>query len=229
MKYSIKILFIGFLWGAFSLGTIAQRINIGAGLGGFNYKGDLSPAFNVQNYLPGGHAFFRYNISPSVSLRAGGTLGITGAKDSRSSDPFNQARNASFRSRITEGSLITEYNFLNYSQKRKAKNWTPYLFGGLGFYKFKPRTKTSDYKTTQLNIPFGAGIKWEFKRPWSLEFEFGTRKLFTDYLDDLGSNVPLSQKTQLGNPTTKDMYYYTSITISYTFYSIICPPGFSTD
>jgi hypothetical protein len=222
-------LLIGFLVGAFCLQVNAQRINIGAGLGGLNYKGDLSPVFNPRNYLPAGHALFRYNLSPSVSLRAGGTFGLVGAKDSRSSDPLNQARNASFRSSILEGSLITEYNFLNYSQKRKAKNWTPYLFGGLGFYKFNPRNKTADYKTTQMNIPFGAGVKWEFKRPWSLEFEFGTRKLFTDYLDDLGDNVPITQKIQLGNPTNKDMYYYTSITLSYTFYSIICPPGFSTD
>lgn len=229
MNSKNPLFLIGFLLGAFCLQAAAQRINIGAGLGGFNYKGDLAPAFNPRNYLPGGNAFFRYNLSPAVSLRAGATLGIVGAQDSRSPDPFNQARNASFRSTIIEGSLITEYNFLNYSQKRKAKNWTPYLFGGLGFYKFSPRTKTSDYKTTQMNIPFGAGVKWEFKRPWSLEFEFGTRKLFTDYLDDLGDNVPVNQKLQLGNPTTRDMYYYTSITLSYTFYTIICPPGFSND
>jgi len=222
-------LFIGFLLGAFSLKTEAQRINIGAGLGGFNYKGDLAPAFNPRNYLPGGHAFFRYNLTPSVSFRAGGVLGIVGAKDSRSPDPFNQARNESFHDKITEGDFIMEYNFLNYKQNRKYKNWTPYLFGGLGLFKFKPQVKTGDYKTTQLNIPFGAGVKYEFKRPWSVEFEFGTRKLFTDYLDNLGDNIPIAQKTRLGNPTTKDMYYYTSITLSYTFYSIICPPGFSPD
>jgi hypothetical protein len=225
----LKTLFIGFLLGAFSLQLLAQRINIGAGLGGFNYKGDLAPSFNPRNYLPGGHAFFRYNTTPSVSFRLGVNFGILGAKDSRSSDPFNQLRNESFRNRMLEGDMIMEYNFLNYTQKRKVKNWSPYLFGGLGFYKFSPRTKTADYKTSQINIPFGAGVKWEFKRPWSLEFEFGTRKLFTDYLDNLGNNIPLSQKTQLGNPTTKDIYYYTSITLSYTFYSIICPPGFSTD
>ncbi|MEZ4902468.1 MAG: DUF6089 family protein [Spirosomataceae bacterium] len=229
MNCKRTILLIGFLWGAFSLTTYAQRINIGAGLGGFNYKGDLAPSFNPRNYLPGGHAFFRYNFSPSVSLRVGGNIGLVGAKDSRSSDPFNQARNQSFRNSITEGDLIMEYNFLNYKQTRKYKNWTPYLFGGLGFFKFKPQVKTAEYKTSQMNIPFGAGIKYEFKRPWSIEFEFGTRKLFTDYLDNLGNNVPIAQKTNLGNPTTKDMYYYTSITLSYTFYSIVCPPGFSPD
>lgn len=229
MDSKLHTYFIGFLLGAFSLQAEAQRWNIGAGLGGFNYKGDYAPFFNPRNYLPGGHAFVRYNASPAVSLRLGGNMGIIGAKDSRSSDPFNQARNGSFRSRVTEGDLILEYNFLNYSQRRKDVNWTPYLMGGLGFYKFKPRTKTAEYKTTQMNIPFGAGVKWEFKRPWSLEFEFGTRVLFTDYLDDLGDNVPLGQKLQLGNPTTRDKYYYTSITLSYTFYSIICPPGFSTD
>lgn len=207
----------------------AQRFNVGGGVGGFNYKGDRSPAFNVLNYLPGGHLLFRYNVSPAISLRLAGTTGVIGAKDSRSADPFISVRNESFRSNVSELSTVVEYNFLNYIPKRKALNWSPYLFGGVGYYTFKPNTTSANYNKKQLNIPFGAGVKWEFRRPWSLEFEFGTRKLFTDYLDDLGDNVPLSQKIRLGNPATKDMYYYTSITLSYTFYSIFCPPNFSVE
>jgi len=225
----LKTFCIAFLGLCGYVQTNAQRINIGGGLGGFNYKGDLSPAFNPLNYLPAGHLLFRYNISPAVSLRAAATLGIVGAKDSRSSDPFIQNRNSSFQSSLSEFSLVSEYNFLNYSQKRKAKNWSPYLFGGIGFYKFEHQIRVANYKTSQLSIPFGAGLKWEFNRPWSLEFEFGTRKTFTDYLDNLGNNVPLNQKPNLGNPALKDIYYYTSVTLSYTFYKIFCPPNFSVD
>ncbi|MFN4145761.1 MAG: DUF6089 family protein [Runella sp.] len=216
------------LWGHWTT-VCGQRFNVGGGIGGFNYKGDYAPTFNPLNYLPGGHLLFRYNVNPAVAFRATGTFGMVGAKDSRSGDPFNQTRDGSFRSSVAEGSLITEYNFLNYIQKRKVKNWTPYLFGGLGFFQFSPRTKTADYSTAQLNIPYGVGLKYEFKRPWTIEFEFGTRRLFTDYLDDLGNNVPIAQKLRLGNPSTRDTYYYTSITLSYTFYSIFCPPGFSVD
>ncbi len=229
LRNFIFLLLNGFLWGAFCFDVQAQRINIGGGVGGFNYKGDMSPTFNPRNYLPGGHLLFRYNASPAVSFKLAGTLGIAGAKDSRSSDPFIQNRNQSFRTNVLEWSAITEYNFLNYSQKRKANNWTPYLFGGVSYYNFSPQPQTSDYKTAQLNIPYGVGVKWEFRRPWSIEVEFGTRKLFTDYFDDLGDNIPLSQRTRLGNPALRDQYYYTSITLSYTFYTIFCPPSFSVE
>lgn len=205
----------------------AQKINVGGGLGGFNYKGDLAPSFNFRNYRPGGHLLFRYNFSPAVSLRTGLTVGSAGARDANSSDPFNRVRNLSFKSNVAELNLITEYNFLNYSNKPRAFNWTPYLFGGLGYYHFQPSPKTGSYSLNQIAIPFGAGVKWEFSRPWSVEFEFGTRKLYTDNFDDLGNDTPLTQKYQLGDPTTKDIYYYTSFTLSYTFYKIICPPNFS--
>jgi Domain of unknown function (DUF6089) len=223
---SLFYLFI--LFGTLLSGVaIGQQINIGAGLGGFNYKGDIAPQLSWRNYRPGGHAFFRYNFSPAVSFKTGAAFGVTTANDKNSSDPFQQVRDLSFRSRITELNLSMEYNFLNYVNKPRALNWTPYLFAGGAFYHFQPRVKTGAYKLNQIAIPFGAGVKWEFKRPWSIEFEFGTRKLFTDNLDDLGNDTPLAQKFQLGDPTTNDLYYYTSFTISYTFYKIICPPNFS--
>ncbi|TAE97008.1 MAG: hypothetical protein EAZ70_07265 [Runella slithyformis] len=207
--------------------AFGQRINIGGGLGGFNYKGDIAPQLQLRNYRPGGHALFRYNVSPAVSFRTGLALGSTTASDKNSSNPFQQERNLSFKTNVTEFNLLAEYNFLNYLNKPRAINWTPYLFAGGAVYHFQPKVKTGAYNLNQIAIPFGAGLKWEFKRPWSIEFEFGTRKLFTDNFDDLGDDTSLRQKFQLGDPTTKDMYYYTSFTLSYTFYKIICPPNFS--
>lgn len=210
-----------------TLTIFAQQINVGGGVGAFNYKGDIATQFKIQNYRPGAHAFFRYNVSPAVSLRTGIALGSVGAKDQNSSDPFQRVRNLSFQSSVTELNFTAEYNFLNYLNKPRAINWTPYLFAGGAFYRFQPKVKTGAYSLNQIAIPFGVGVKWEIKRPWSIEFEFGTRKLFTDDLDDLGNDTPLVQKFQLGDPSTKDMYYYTSFTLSYTFYKIVCPPNFS--
>jgi Domain of unknown function (DUF6089) len=200
-----------------------QKINIGGGLGAMIYKGDYAPNFDPRQPQLGINAFVRYNINSAVSLKLGGLAGSVKAADNISADPYYLIRNQSFKSSISELSLISEYNFLNYSSKRKIINWTPYLFGGLTYYGFKPNARSGNYKLNQLALPFGAGIKYEFKRPWTIEFEYGTRKLFTDYLDNLGDNAPVGQKYRQGNPSTNDIYYNFSVSLSYTFYKIWCP------
>ena len=203
--------------------SFAQKIEVGAGLGGFNYRGDISPSFRFKFFKPGGSLFFRYNPSQALSLRAEVAAGIIGAKDSQSKDPFQIARNMSFRTRITEGSAVAEYNFLNYQDKRFAVNWTPYLFGGIGYSMFKPDVKTGEYKTSSIVLPYGVGIKYQIKRPFSIGIEYGTRKTFTDYLDNLGGEPKSNIKLEQGNPSLKDTYYYVRLSVSYTFYKIFCP------
>ena len=102
-----------------------------------------------------------------------------------------------------------------------------------------PPTKIH-YKKTQLNIPFGAGVKLALSDNIRVAGEFGFRKLFTDYLDDVSTNYPdlallsptgadLSFRgdelkppvafsdisSQRGNPKIKDNYYYLMFRISY--------------
>jgi Domain of unknown function (DUF6089) len=205
--------------------TFAQKINFGGGLGGMNYKGDYTAGStpNPLFFRPGGHVFFRYNMSKSVSLRANAMTGYVTANDAYSSDPFQQIRNQSFRTSISELGLMVEYNFLNYGSRRQIKNWTPYLVGGLAYYTFDPTVQTHTYKTSGLVFPFGVGVKYEIRRPWSVEVEFGTRKLNHDNLDNLGQNAANASKYLRGNTDTNDTYYYLSLGVSYTFYNIWCP------
>src|SRR6478609_7486930 len=65
---------------------------IGAGIGGQNYTGDLSPKYSFGNYRPGGMIFYRYNVSPVISLRIAGLAGSLGAKDARFKDPVPTLR-----------------------------------------------------------------------------------------------------------------------------------------
>jgi hypothetical protein len=206
------------------MGTVqAQKIEIGASLGGFNYKGDLSPAFNPRFMRPGGSLFFRYNLSRSVTFRTEVLTGSLMAKDQYAKDPFLQVRNRSFRTRLSEANLVTEYNFLNYDNRRFALNWTPYVFGGIGYARFSPSPRTGDYRTRGWVLPYGVGVKYQINRPWNIGLEFGTRKTFTDHLDNLGK-VPFStNKLEQGDPSTKDSYYYLGFSVSYTFYRITCP------
>lgn len=124
-------------------------------------------------------------------------------------------RNLNFRSNITEVSALVEihpmYIFIDWPAKdQPPPRISPYAIGGVGYYSFNPQGKLgnryidlqplhtegqgfseyplrADYKLTQLNIPLGAGIKYELSPLINVRGEFIYRKLFTDYLDDLST------------------------------------------
>ena len=129
----------------------------------------------------------------------------------------------SFKTVLFEGSAVAEYNFLNYVDRRSAINWTPYVFGGLGYNFFKPDVKIGDYKTSGLVVPYGVGIKYQIRRPWNIGVEFGARKTFNDHLDNLGGEPVSGNKLEQGDPTKKDAYSYLRFSVTYTFYRIFCP------
>lgn len=205
-----------------SLSVRAQKLEVGGGLGGMLYKGDVLPALNPRFYRPGANVFFRYNATRSFSVRAG--LGIGGIRgdDRASNDPLRQARNYSFRSSLSEATVDVEYNFFNYKLVPKVKNWTPYVFGGIGLYSVKNQVVRA---RGFVNFPLGVGVKYEVNRPWSIGLEFGTRFANNDYLDGLGERTfgVTTNKIAQDNPALKDSYTYTAITVSYTFYKIVCP------
>ncbi len=199
--------------------AMAQQVEIGGGLGTYLYKGDVSPSINPRFALPAGNLFFRYNATRSFSARASVGLGVIKATDRISKDPFQQARDYSFRTSIGEVSGDLEYNFRDFRMVRWPKNWTPYVFGGIGFMVYSPRP----VKDTRIMFPLGAGFKYEISRPWSIGFEFGTRFTNNDTLDGLGKGTAGTAKLQQGNPALRDQYSYAALTISYTFYRITCP------
>ena len=211
------------LAGLFISSTVsAQKIEVGGSLGGMLYKGDVAPALNPRFLSAGAGLFFRYNATRSLSMRLSGVTGAFRAEDRYSSDPLQQARDYSFRTRLSEVSLDFEYNFLNYMATPKAVNWTPYVFAGVGISRFKNAViKTGGV----FNYPLGVGVKYEIKRPWSVGAEFGTRFGRHDYLDGLGDLTfgPALTKTTQSNPALKDSYTYIALTVSYTFYKIVCP------
>lgn len=209
-------LFIGLF--IFSSGTYAQQIELGAGLGGMLYKGDIAPHLNPRFYRPAGNLFFRYNFTRSFSARAGVALGGIRGVDRVSRDPFQQARNLSFRTQVSEATLDVEYFFRDWKMIRRTKNWSPYVFGGVGLMAYSPKKEGG----SSIIYPLGVGVKYEIKRPWSIGFEFGTRFTRNDDLDGL-AKAPGASKLLSGNPALSDSYTYTALTISYTFYKITCP------
>jgi hypothetical protein len=102
----------------------------------------------------------------------------------------------------------------------------------------------NNYSLTQFSIPFGAGVKMPLSENINVGFEIGYRKLFTDYLDDVSTTyvdpnlllvnrgakaVELSYRggelktgsivypvgVQRGNPSSKDWYYFTGLTLTF--------------
>jgi hypothetical protein len=212
-----------------------KPIEFGITLGASNYMGDLSKLVAPKETKPMGGIICRFNYSDFITLRGTAAYGIISAHDSNySDDAYRARRNLSFRSPVIEFSGTIEYNILGFGETQRGTPSSPYLFAGIGVFKYNPRalfnyhpeadlandptgstpvhhadlsvfdgqwielqplgtegqetTKFNDrkrYALTQVCIPFGVGYKKQFDDYWAWGIEFGMRKTFTDYLDDV--------------------------------------------
>lgn len=204
--------------------VVAQRSELGFGIGTFNYTGDLIRNYNFKYSRPAATVLYRSNINRIVSFRAA----ITGGKVAASEKPidaFAAVRNASFDIFLLEGSIGFEYHFLNWKDSKVPMRFTPYLFGGLGLLGISGNdTKPAEYSNVQMAVPFGGGFKYIVNPRWYVAIEFGVRKTFFDYLDNVSDFKDQTQKNyRYGNPNDNDNYYFLGITLTRTFYDIPCP------
>lgn len=204
----------------------AQFHEVGAGVGVANYRGELAPVVNLTNPRLHIGAFYRANINKFLSIRVNLSYSRIAQDDANSNDRFAQIRNHNFRTILLEGSVQAEYNFFDFraGSKKIPQNWTPYIFAGVGVNKFDPLENLQPtYTALTVVIPVGVGFKAVLTDRINLGVDFGPRFTFTDLLDDLGTNVnrsttnTLDPKYYTGNPNDKDMYFFTSVNISYVF------------
>jgi hypothetical protein len=242
----------------------AQKFHVDL-FGGFsNYQGDLQEKrFTTAQAKGAVGVGLRYDLSNHFSVRTNLTYAAIGANDKYNALSDLRARNLNFTTKITEGNVLLDYNILNLNYHKL----TPYVFGGVAVFHFNPYTNDSlgnktylrplstegeglaaypnrkEYQLTQFAIPFGAGIRWKFTENIILSYEFGLRKTFTDYLDDVsttyidqnalaaakgatavelayrgdelknGSTYP-AEGTIRGGSKYKDWYYFSGVTIS---------------
>lgn len=123
-------------------------------------------------------------------------------------------RNLSFRSALSEFSVVAEYKFGEFMINSSVTRANFYLFGGLNVYNFNSQGKsaidsvgwvslkdittegqglsnyydTKEFRSTQIGIPLGLGVRWTLDRYTRFAAEAGYRILFTDYLDDVSGN-----------------------------------------
>jgi hypothetical protein len=211
--------------------SFGQKHEYGVGLGGFNYVGDINPRYNFKNYRPAATLFYRYNfINRYTAIKLGVTLGQISGNDKYSNDQTSKIRNASFTSSIQEVSLMGEYNFINYRDKKQLLKFSPYMTAGIAFFAYNVTLKTNSTPENPQSgvpnfaIPFGVGFKIILNKNLNLGTEFIARKTFTDYLDGI-STAEIGNKST-ANPLDTDWYFYTGISLSYTIYGINCPQEF---
>jgi hypothetical protein len=248
----------------FPLFAASQNFHFSTRFGFSGYQGDLKDGvkpFSDLNFLASLGA--RYDLSEHISARSYFTLTSLQADDKKGNAGMRQ-RNLNFKSKIFDFELTGAYNLFSLNDRW----WTPYIFAGVGFFHFNPYTKdpkgqkvflqklstegegiipgVSPYKKTQFSIPLGFGADYSLGEDTRMGIEFGYRKIFTDYLDDVSTNyadettlrnargqqaVDLAWRgdevtgtpypaggTTRGNPLNKDAYYYVAVTFSLRYF-----------
>lgn len=186
--------------------TLRKDVEIGAMLGAMNYIGDLNSQSAAGKMNIAGSALLRYDFHSRWAVQFGFAYGnIEGGNP----DAIEK-RNLSFRSHIIEGSLTVQFNFVPYQTGAYAKRFTPYMFAGIGVFGFNPKTQYNGnwyelqplctegqglsqypdrkpYSLIQLSVPFGLDFKCRIGRYFTIGAEYGFRKTWTDYLDDVST------------------------------------------
>ncbi|MBE0654932.1 MAG: hypothetical protein IH594_14115 [Bacteroidales bacterium] len=241
----------------------SAQLEIGVFGGGSFYMGDLNPNIPfLQTNLAYG-LLARYNLSSRWAAKINLYQGTLAGDDAVSK--FLPERSLSFTNDITEFGANMEFHFLSYYNGSMKEYWTPYLFAGLALLYQNPQLDQKDlkdfgtegqndvsylealigekvdrpgYNNFVISIPFGMGIKYSFSEKIAASLEWGMRKTFFDYLDDVSTtyylpadldpsdpDYQLQQYSdpngnhdpwmQRGNSSTTDWYSFAGITITY--------------
>lgn len=245
--------------------SVSQKDELGIILGGTYYVGDLNPYKQYANTHFGGGILYRNNLNLRYTLRLFANYGQVSAADSTNDIAVYSNRNLHFKSKLFELGAIFELNFFKYKPGDiKKDRSTPYLFAGLNYFYMNPMAQLGDdwydlqslgtegqgsslnskqhYKLNQIAIPLGIGFKVNATKKLCFSFEYGLRKTFTDYLDDVSgayvNNATLREENGVlsayfadrsiqnegingtnegsmrGNPANKDWYSFSGIAIT---------------
>ena len=244
---------------------IVSSTEIGIMGGGSYYLGDVNDR-HFDYMMPSGGIVVRKNIDRRIVVKAEVLLGYIRGDDTRNTDDTVKLnRNLHFRSPIYELSGQVEFNFLPYETGNSLYPFTPFIFAGVSLFRFNPHAEATNgewvalqplgtegqgttafqdrkkYALTQFSIPMGGGFKIAVNKTFNIILEYGIRKTFTDYLDDVSStytggnlidmsplatemsdkslNGPQAKDFQRGNTKNNDWYTFTGITLSFKLLS----------
>lgn len=189
-----------------------NQLELGVAAGGMTYIGDLNNQSIIGSVRAGGMLLLRYNPGNRWTFQISGGYGQVqgGYPDAI------EIRNLSFRSKIIEASVQVQFNFLPFGNGTGSFPWTPYIYVGIGMFGFNPKAEYTNpntgetswhelqplgtegqgtpqypdrakYSLMEKTMPFGLGVKWKATKYVTLGAEYGFRKTWTDYLDDVST------------------------------------------
>ncbi|HEY9113680.1 MAG TPA: DUF6089 family protein [Bacteroidales bacterium] len=251
----LKVLAAGILLLVFSLSSFSQpkTLEVGAAAGGMYYIGELNP------YLPFNQTQLAYGALARLNLNYRWTVKLSYTRGKiKGNDMTTEAvtgRDLNVKTKINDYSLVAEFNFWEYFTGSKRNYMSPYLFAGVTYFTFKTADLNgvllqpqgtegqnigfdgrSPYNQFGVAFPFGIGFKYSINERVGLALEWGMRKTFTDYLDDISTTyyfdapaVSSPNETQLlsdptmthdtymqrGNDGTNDWYSFAGLTVTY--------------
>ena len=267
MKRFILLLIIAIV---FNFNTKAQQFSpnteIGVLLGASYYLGDLNTT-HFNQPLFGGGLVIRRNIDKRFAYKAEVMYLNLESDERESKDTIAYSRGLHFRSPVYEISAQLEFNFLPYQPGNPLYTWTPFVYTGVSLFSFNPQAENrngqwvdlqelgtegqgttafpnrEEYSLIQFAIPMGGGIKIAVNESFNIVLEYGARKTFTDYLDDVSttfvgsspglpsSDYPIemsveaqemsdplgthSNQMERGDPDNNDWYSFLGITLSF--------------
>ncbi len=239
---------------------------LGGWLGASYYLGDLNTEFRLNRPGLAGGLMARYNFNTRICNSTSINYGRLRARDEDSTNSVEKMRNLSFYTDVFDLTSTMEFNFFNYVHG--TDEWyTPYVLGGFSVFSYNPKAKLNDetyslrdfttegqldgesYGLFHAAFTVGIGIKWDINEDWSFNVHLGSRKVFTDYLDDVSTSYPdqnnlaltqgpiaaqlsdrsgidgfATQGRQRGDSKENDSYHFIGIGLMRYFGTLECPP-----
>ncbi|MDA1335485.1 MAG: DUF6089 family protein [Bacteroidetes bacterium] len=246
-----------------------QSKELGLALGTAYYLGDINPGNHLGGRLSAGFGgYYRHNLSTRIAIRVNYFNCRIEAWDADSRDEWQQNRNLHFRNDIGELAALVEINYLDHQLGNAGDRFTAFLYGGIGVYNHMPEAEIDgqwiplqplgtegqgtswaeansidSYGTTGVSLPIGFGFKSNLGPFATFCFDWGVRKTWTDYLDDVSgiyadrevlmlesgpmtalmsdrSEVPEGGNAnqaglQRGDPSRSDVYGFLSASLSF--------------
>ena len=191
---------------------LGQTNEIGVFFGGSLFHGDVGYN-NAESAILSTQPTLGLQLKRNLNYHFGVSInihrGTLYASDTNTSDVFKTERNLHFKSKITEFSLISEFNLRPYMSRYSEYNISPFLFFGISSFYFNPKAQSNDgnwhalrplgtegqgsdyypqrelYDLNGIAIPFGFGYKINVYDYLTLNFNISWRITFTDYIDDV--------------------------------------------
>lgn len=217
-----KILFLIILLPVSIIGFSQRNFDIG-GFGGTSYyMGDLNPTipFLSPRYSIG--PVIRYNLDSRYSFRMHVIYAnVAGADVEANQNITKRNYPVNFSANLVNGALQAEFNFFPYKTYEATGEWTPYIFGGIGYSVMLGSNVEGSGITgsNHMTIPFGVGMKFNLTNRMSAGLEWSHHKTFTSRLD--GVIQPTGETFLFHN----DWYSFFGLFITYKFFKFAadCP------